>query len=197
MRTPGKEMESDVSRNIDEQLSAFLDGELPEEELQLLVRRLERDEDHRATLIRYSVIGNVLRADPEEASSVDFRARIMAAIDEENDPVELAAINTGRTRSWLRPVASVVALAVIGIGLVSNGVFETDIGNLSSQVAGTDKPLVAPVADGRRTVPPRVASEINRERLTSYMVSHGEYARSFHGPMGNSRIFVQQASFEQ
>ncbi len=37
-------MEKDVTRHIEEQLSAFLDGELPQEELALLVRRLERDE---------------------------------------------------------------------------------------------------------------------------------------------------------
>ena len=47
-------MEKEVTRSIEEQLSAFMDGELPEEELQLLVRRLERDEEHRATLARYA-----------------------------------------------------------------------------------------------------------------------------------------------
>jgi hypothetical protein len=41
------------------------------------------------------------------------------------------------------------------------------------------------------------AKPMDQERMLSYMVSHGEYARSFQGAMRDSRVFVQQASFEE
>ena len=52
-----------MSERIKEQLSAFLDGELPEPESALLLKRLERDDDLRGALSRYSLIGAVLRSD--------------------------------------------------------------------------------------------------------------------------------------
>ena len=39
-----------VGSTIEEQLSAFVDGELPQEEMELLLRRLERGEGHRQTV---------------------------------------------------------------------------------------------------------------------------------------------------
>ena len=112
-------MESEVSRSIEEQLSAFLDGELPNEELQLLVRRLERDGEYRATLARYSLIGNVLRNDPIQ-SSEGFRGRIMAAIDNEdsatNSSNAVAAAATGK--SWFKPFAAAAVLVLVFSGVV-------------------------------------------------------------------------------
>ncbi|MGH8244565.1 MAG: sigma-E factor negative regulatory protein, partial [Steroidobacteraceae bacterium] len=50
-----------MTDRIKEQLSAFLDGELPDPESALLLKRLERDDDLRGALSRYSLIGAVLR----------------------------------------------------------------------------------------------------------------------------------------
>ena len=38
---------------------------------------------------------------------------------------------------------------------------------------------------------------INRDRMTSYLISHGEYARPFQGSFADSRMYVQQAKFEE
>ena len=46
-------METGMSKTIEEQISAFSDGELPDEELELLLHRLERVKAHRSTLATY------------------------------------------------------------------------------------------------------------------------------------------------
>jgi len=194
-------MEKDVSRNIEEQLSAFLDGELPEEELQLLVRRLERNEEHRATLVRYSMIGNLLRQDPTEASSVHFRSRIMAAIDDEGGPQEEPAAQPRAARGWLPPMAAAVAIGLAIAGVMNTGMFNVgETISTNPQAAAVSSAVIAVPsvrAVGAVVDPGRQPAGLNRDRLTSYMVSHRQYAPSFQGPMANSRIFVRQARFEQ
>jgi negative regulator of sigma E activity len=195
-------MATDVSRTIEEQLSAFLDGELPDEELQLLVRRLERDEEYRATLVRYSMIGSVLRDEPIGASSVKFRSRVMAAIEEVKETEVTEAHAAAGGRSWLKPFASVAVIAVVVTSIVSSGVFEsgTEVQPTPQSAALVSAGQPAPESmspgtrQGRQTTR---STEVDRERLRSYMVSHREYARSLQGPMGNSRIFVKQVNFEE
>ena len=99
-------MEKDVTRNIEEQLSAFLDGELPQEELALLVRRLGRDESHRATLDRYALIGGALRNDSAAADAARLRRAIMASLGDDSDglpeqDVEEESANGGQLRYFL------------------------------------------------------------------------------------------------
>jgi negative regulator of sigma E activity len=190
-------MEADVIRNIEEQLSAFLDGELPEAELALLVRRLERDESLRDTLARYSAVGSVLRDDSLVASSKDFRASVMRAISSDgNDAAEFTADSgtaaAGSRRTGAMLAAAIAALAVVGFYQfdLSGGIPDAnvEIAAISSDQAGSD---ATRVVSAKRI---RVA---NRERMTSYLVSHSEFSRSMQGAMVDSRIFVQQASFEQ
>jgi negative regulator of sigma E activity len=204
-------MEMDVSRNIEEQLSAFLDGELPEEELALLVRRLEIDEDHRATLGRFAAIGSALRNDPVEQSAAGLRTHVMQAIGDEEEviPEEPVSAEGGSSRSYM-----VAALALVGVcGAYLAGVFEPGIVPLSqqpevaAQVAASSVPVpsqtikATPVVAANDDVSlPAAARErvrIKRDRMRSYLISHGEYARPFQGAMANSRIYVQQVSFEE
>lgn len=47
---------------VKEQLSACLDGELPEGELDLLLKRLERDPHLRRSIGNYALVGEALRS---------------------------------------------------------------------------------------------------------------------------------------
>ena len=68
---------------IEEQLSAFVDGELPQEELELLLRRLERGEGHRQTFSRYISMGSVLRGDLGQSDRIRTGVmEVVASIDE-------------------------------------------------------------------------------------------------------------------
>jgi hypothetical protein len=208
-------MEQDVTRNIEEQLSAFLDGELPDDELQLLVRRLERDEEHRATLARYAAIGSLLRKEPAQLSGDTLRQRLIVALGEEAGEIAVAPTGSRQTvgaksfygrRTLI--AASVTVLALVGLYATNSGgpdALFSLVGQSQELASIESRPTGGPeLADTRSIVSrPRAAGQrtqqasIAPERMTSYLVSHGEFSRSFQGSMVDSRIFVQQASFEQ
>ena len=77
-----------MTDRIKEQLSAFLDGELPDTESALLVKRLERYDELRGALSRYSLIGAVLRSDGDVPAARALFARIAAADPDFGDAVE-------------------------------------------------------------------------------------------------------------
>ena len=51
-----------MNEELDSQLSAMFDDELPHQECELLARRLSRDEALKARWGRYAVVGAVIRA---------------------------------------------------------------------------------------------------------------------------------------
>ncbi|MCP3999762.1 MAG: sigma-E factor negative regulatory protein [Gammaproteobacteria bacterium] len=190
-------MEADVTRNIEEQLSAFLDGELPDAELELLVRRLERDQELRSTLARYSAIGGILRKENVTLTNAAFRSRVMRAISEESIAPEgstgvqpVRAASKWRVGSML--AAAVTAFTVIGVYQLDAPV---DLVQADLEVAAVlDKPLSSVNSPSVST---DQKSKENSERMTSYLVSHGEFSRSLQGTMVDSRVFIQQARFEE
>lgn len=200
-------MEKDVTRNIEEQLSAFLDGELPEEELQLLVRRLERDQEYRATLARYASIGSVLRRDPVQVTGDDLRRRLMIAMqDDSSEGPETAPVVkpvSGRRRGLLAAAVATLVVAVLYSGgfapdeqLSSDRQQTAELADTAIPVSPLAPANVSDFPDGRLTVPADYRrAALHPDRMTSYLVSHGEFSRSFQGAIVDSRIFVQQASY--
>jgi negative regulator of sigma E activity len=207
-------MESEVNRNIEEQLSAFLDGELSADELQLLVRRLERNEDYRATLASYATIGGLLRNDGSRGLADQLRRNVMAALEDDREAaasVDIASTEPVSGQSWFRPAvaAGVVAIAIAGI--LNLNPTSTEQPDLVRQAAVA--PQVAEPAAARVAAAPQVEADSQTsatwsagqkfqrrpvdQRMFNYLVSHGEYARSFQGTMMDSRVFVQQASYEE
>ena len=53
-----------IQDEVESQLSAMFDGELPAAECELLSRRLDRDETLRARWSRYALIGAAMRSEP-------------------------------------------------------------------------------------------------------------------------------------
>jgi negative regulator of sigma E activity len=196
-------MESDVSRSIEEQLSAFLDGELRDEELELLVRRLERDKHYRATLARYSLIGNVVRKDPVQTYPERFRAGIMAAIAADSGQAVASEKHSRSSTAWRVPFATAAAILMLVLGFSSEGLFQNLAGSGSAAIAPQKIAQANSAVSGN---PVEVQSmslgrnrqaSLNTERLNSYMVSHREYSQPLHGSIANSRIVVQQVHFEE
>ena len=64
------------------QLSAFVDGELPENEAELLLRRLSQDAELRQHVAEYMAIGRAIRGDTQVAGIDGLRNRVAATIDE-------------------------------------------------------------------------------------------------------------------
>jgi negative regulator of sigma E activity len=195
-----------MTQTIEEQISAFCDGELPDEELELMLRRLERGKAHRATLARYSLIGELIRGEVIDQRLTCLRSNVTDAVEED------LAIHSQLHGSRLRQIGARVVPSIVGGGiaatvailaLLSFNSFDSE--NQSTLIA---QPTLANIVEGGTvfedqqkysyTVPAPSArkADIAPARLTSYLVSHGEYARTFPWTVMDSRIVAQQADAE-
>jgi sigma-E factor negative regulatory protein RseA len=82
------------------QVSAFVDGELADNETELLLRRLSQDAALRQLVSQYLAIGRAVRNEREVPGVGDLRGRIAAALGEEQ-PVESAPVAAGTPSRWL------------------------------------------------------------------------------------------------
>jgi sigma-E factor negative regulatory protein RseA len=108
-----------MSEQIREQVSAFLDGELPNSETELLLKRLTRDAELRESFGRYALIGEALRGASPGVLSRGFSSRVNLAID--GEPVPAAAQpQNARAPRWWRPLAGFgVAAGVAAVAIVA------------------------------------------------------------------------------
>src|SRR5277367_3604810 len=108
-----------MSEQIREQVSAFLDGELPDSETELLLKRLTRDGELRESFGRYTLIGEALRGSSADKVTRTFASRVNLAIDGEPAQVASQAAKT-RAAHWWRPLAGVgVAAGVAAVAIVA------------------------------------------------------------------------------
>ncbi len=106
-----------MTDRIKEQLSTFLDGELPDQETALLLKRLERDDELRGALSRYSLIGAVLRNDGDVPAARQVAARVSAAIARE--PLRGGArLRVPDRDSLVRGTAGLAVAAGVALGAV-------------------------------------------------------------------------------
>lgn len=108
-----------MSEQIREQVSAFLDGELPDSETELLLKRLIRDAELRQNFGRYSLIGEAMRGTSGSYLSSKFLGRVNGALDAEL-PVVAPLVAPLRAARWWRPLAgAAVAAGVAAIAIVA------------------------------------------------------------------------------
>ena len=108
-----------MSEQILEQVSAFLDGELPNAETELLLKRLTRDAELRESFGRYAMIGEALRGQGSHILAGGFASRVNLAIDGEPSQVAPHA-QQSRASRWWRPLAGVtVAAGVAAVAIVA------------------------------------------------------------------------------
>lgn len=174
---------------VQEQLSACLDNELAEAELDLLLKRLGRDPQLGEPLGRYAVIREALRDDRPARASDDFAARVSAAIAAEQVvPRRVGRVAAGNMK-WLRPAAGMAIAA--GVAAIAVITVQPRI-QAPEQVADTPAvatPSAVPVQTGNGDsyiVPTMKATTafIPPTRLTNYVVAHSEYAT----PLGRRMV---------
>lgn len=177
-----------MTDRIKEQLSTFLDGELPEQETALLLKRLERDDELRGALSRYSLIGAVLRSDGDVPAARQVAARVSAAIARE--PARVAALLRMPDReSLLRSVAGLAVAAGVAFGsvLLVQQAGTLDQAMQDSVIAQAVESPVVPVSDlgseedelPRSYVTPPAADApggLPQAELANYLVAHYGYA---------------------
>jgi sigma-E factor negative regulatory protein RseA len=176
-----------MSEQIREQVSAFLDGELPNSETELLLKRLTRDGELRESFGRYALIGEALRGASEAYLTKGFAGRVNFAIDGEPVPAGGHVARTHAPR-WWRPLAGVaVAAGVAAVAVVALQ---------QRAVAPTLRPVLALTAQNLAPTPAALSGQAPREaisytvpvsspeapaamppaRLTNYVFAHSKYS---------------------
>jgi|SRR5215469_3678676 len=108
-----------MNEELDSQLSAMFDNELPPAECELLARRLSRDTDLKSRWGRYAVIGAVIRAERGVTLDGMVAGRVSAALSSEPALSADAAQPAGRGLQyhWWQPLAGAGLAA--GVAAVS------------------------------------------------------------------------------
>lgn len=108
-----------MNEELDSQLSAMFDDELPAAECELLARRLSRDEQLKARWGRYAAIGATIRAERGVRLNAALAGKVNAAILAEPTLGALSAPQRARRSGW-RWRQGVAGLAVAaGVAAVS------------------------------------------------------------------------------
>lgn len=165
---------------LEEQLSAWLDDELPGVEQELLVNRVADAPELKARVARYSLIGSSLRGELRGRAQIDVAAlalssRVQTALDD-LEMESLPPASRPRPRGIRYALAAGVALAAVGIGLVQGpaqpppgeSVVARPLPAGEGQQLVGQAPAVLAAAGSQATLSPR--------RLTRYLVSHGKYS---------------------
>jgi sigma-E factor negative regulatory protein RseA len=181
-----------MSEQIREQVSAFLDGELPNSETELLLKRLTRDGELRESFGRYALIGEAVRGTGRGLLTKGFSGRVNLAIDGELIPAN-EHVAQSRGPRWWRPFAgAAVAAGVAAVAVValqqravaptlrsgapgtaqiatpaqSAVVASTGAGPASREAISYTVPATSPVAP----------AAIAPARLTNYVFAHSRYS---------------------
>jgi len=178
-----------MKEELDSQLSAMFDDELPEDQCQLLARRLSRDEALKARWRRYAVMGAAIRAERGVRLETNLAARVSAAISAEPALTGESVAKSQKSKSsgirWWQPVvggaiaAGVAAMSVLWIrteGAVGSGNLVAQNLAPSATVIGarvedTSAPetYVVPAAVERTPIVPTA-------ELANYVVAHSEFS---------------------
>jgi sigma-E factor negative regulatory protein RseA len=174
-----------MSEQIREQVSAFLDGELPDSETELLLKRLTRAGELRESFGRYALIGEAIRGASHAYLTKGFAGRVNLAIDGEPVPAN-GHIPQSRSPRWWRPfagaavAAGVAAVAVVAFHQRADGPALRAAASVQRAVlAQTSAAAQAPREAISYTVPapsPAAAAAMPPTRLTNYVLAHSRYS---------------------
>lgn len=161
------------------QISAFVDGELPDNEADLLLRRMGQDAELRHKVAEYLAIGRALRGESCVRGVDRIHERVSAEIDHKPFAAEIEAEKTPASNAF-RPLAGAAVAATVALvaifGLQQTiGVDETDVvtveGTAAESVSGYTVPQ--PIDD----------------QLRQYYLNHGATATE-NGANGINSRFV-------
>jgi sigma-E factor negative regulatory protein RseA len=176
-----------MNEELDSQLSAMFDDELPSAECELLARRLSRDEPLKARWGRYAVIGAAIRSERGVRLNAALAGRVSKLLLAEPELAATAAPHAARRGAlrWWQPLAGVGLAA--GVAAVSILWLRTETpaqlasaplpaparalpGALAANVAGPAQSYVVPQTPAVR------AMVVPSTEFANYVVAHSVYS---------------------
>ena len=181
-----------MNEELDSQLSAMFDNELPAAECELLARRLSRDEELKGRWSRYAAIGATIRAEGGVRLNTNLAVRVNTAISSEPAVVVTKSIEIVREQPrramprWLMPLSSVALAASVAAGAILFLRYEspTQVAFQPAPATSSSQTLVANTAVSPTTAPdsyvvpktlPR-RSVVPSTQLANYVVAHSEFS---------------------
>jgi sigma-E factor negative regulatory protein RseA len=187
---------------VESQLSAMFDGELPAAECELLSRRIDRDENLRSRWSRYALIGAAMRSEPVATARSGFAPRVSAALAAD---AGVQHPRRGRRLLWTTALAATLVAAVAGlsVSMLRDAALGTGAAPMTAAKTGplkTDSlvgPVAAPTAALAAEAEPAAAAlqvanhgspsyvtpagsagvpTILRSQLADYIVAHSAYS---------------------
>jgi sigma-E factor negative regulatory protein RseA len=177
-------MNEHMTDAVNEQLSACLDGELPPAELDLLLKRLERNPELRAALGRYTAIGEALREARPVVASRSFADKVLAAVEQEPAAARRGVRIPPALIRGLRPVAGIGVAATVA----AVAIFAVQRAGVAPGPVAANQPAAAPTSivaqnddEAASYIVPTPGSTsqsafVPATRLTNYVVAHSEYS---------------------
>ncbi|NNE59747.1 MAG: sigma-E factor negative regulatory protein [Woeseia sp.] len=172
------------------QVSAFVDGELPAEETELLIRRLGESPELKQQAAEYFAIGRLLRGERSVAGAAELPERVAAALADETVTDAADAVASVSAR-WMRPAASAAIAASVAL-LALAGLRQLDAPEPGTAVAGNTDELVLPAESYTEPLAIDVMADWPNARLTQYYLSHGESS----GELGANGILSRLVTLE-
>lgn len=164
-----------VDDKIREQISAMLDGELAEQEQELLLKRLASDKSLQQTFERYQLIHDSMSNQLPSQFDAAFADRLQLSIKQE--PEYTKPNESGQSRLFgklVKPLAGIAvaaAMTVVTLVTLNTGVAPVTSGGDQLVAAENKKFSANPM---RWDTPiPEVGNNLN-----SYLVNHNEYTSS-------------------
>jgi hypothetical protein len=161
------------------QISAFVDGELPDNEADLLLRRMGQDAELRQKVAEYLAIGRALRGEITVAGADHVHERVSAAIDDKPFEQEIETEGAPPARA-IRPLAGFAVAATVALVAIFGLQRTLSVDEIETTI--TDA-AIAETADGYAVPRPM------DDRLRQYYLNHGATATA-NGASGINSRFV-------
>ena len=165
------------------QLSAYVDDELPQNEAELLLRRLSQDVKLRQEVAEYLAIGRVMRGEVGVAGIDGIRKRVLAAIDDTAGTADAVIENEPATRA-LKPLVGVAIAASVALAAIFG----------LQQTTGVDDVVLQDGNPLRVEVVPDYTPQ--QDLLRQYFLSHGETSSQLGANGMKSRLVTLRFSEE-
>ncbi len=189
-----------MNEELDSQLSAMFDDELPGAECELLARRLSRDEALKARWGRYALIGAVIRSERGVVLQSAVAGRVNAALSHEPQLATGTGGAGGLSAPWARMVggaamaAGVAALSILwlrGHSLAPVSAPAMTVARVSTALPARTS-AAASVPDSYVVPPPshQPMALMPPTQLADYVVAHSAYAWPMSGGSLLSSLMV-------